>query len=437
MDSFRFTLLLLAICANGMQIHAQKNIDFIKRNATEISIDFNSADYNDLADLERKIGNASVVLLGEETHGDGTTMQAKARIVKYLHEKMNFGVLAFESSLYNAERAWDVAHWDKNPLNCIQNSTFELWGYTEQFLPLAKYIANSIKTNKPLRVTGFDVQLHGHFLKRDLAMDFLMFLKKYRIPFQDQEQQNTFYKVYNTLVYGLGQDQTAINRERMIIQEKVPAFKKLLDQKIEQISALPVDDVTVQWKQFWISTRLYLPFILAEKKIEMNLPANAAMLRDSLMAENLMWLVNKRYPKEKVIVWAASSHIGKSAGQKVVSNEAYSAVMGDYIRNKIGNKLYSICFTAYEGEWAWYHMKSARRIGVPSRDSFEDLFYKAGFNNAFMDFKSIQLAPAGKWLNKERNMRPYGYKELSRNWPAIFDAVIFNKTMVRATSVQN
>src|SRR5690606_25592166 len=114
---------------------------------------------------------------------------------------------------------------------------------------------NSIKTNKPLRVTGFDVQLHGHFLKRDLAMDFLMFLKKYRIPFQDQEQQNTFYKVYNTLVYGLGQDQTAINRERMIIQEKVPAFKKLLDQKIEQISALPVDDVTVQWKQFWISTR--------------------------------------------------------------------------------------------------------------------------------------------------------------------------------------
>jgi len=437
MEKFRFYLLLPMLCLFVVQIQAQKNVDFIKKNASEISIDFNNENFDDLHDLEKKIGNASVVLLGEETHGDGTTMQAKGRIIKYLHEKMGFNILAFESSLYNAERAWDVAHWDKNPENCIQNSTFELWGHTQQFLPLAKYIASSIKTNKPLRVTGFDAQLHGYFLKRDLAMDFMTFLKQYKIPFYNQEQQNTFYKVYNKLVYGLSKNQSAMELERSDIQEKLPAFKELLDQKIQEISALPIDDVTSQWKQFWISTRLYLPFILVDKQIEKAAPPNSATIRDSLMAENLTWLVNERFAKEKIIVWAASSHIGRSPDQnKQFSDGVHPTVMGDYIRNKLGSKIYSICFTAYDGEWAWYNMPIPHRINLPSKDSFEEIFKRARFNNAFMDFKHNRLSSGGQWLVEKRNMRPYGYKEFSRSWPSIFDAVIFNKTMVRAVSMQ-
>ncbi|RZK63900.1 MAG: hypothetical protein EOO85_30515, partial [Pedobacter sp.] len=225
--------------------------------------------------------------------------------------------------------------------------------------------------------------------------------------------------------------------ERKDLQERLPAFKKLLDQKIHEISALPADDINSEWKQFWISTRLYLPFILAEKKIVKAAPANAATLRDSLMAENLVWLVKEKYPKEKVIVWAASWHIGKSLDQKkIVSDKTYPLVMGDYIKNKIGSKLYSICFTAYDGEWAWYNMPSSHRIEVPSGDSFEEIFNQAGFNNAFMDFKYNRLATGGQWLEKKHNMRPYGYKEFSRRWPSIFDAVIFNNTMVRAVSTQ-
>lgn len=437
MDKFGFYLLLLTLGLSGLQIQAQKNINFVKKNASEISIDFNNENFDDLTDLGKKVGNSSVVLLGEETHGDGTTIESKARIVKYLHEKMGFNVLAFESSLYNAERAWDVAHWDKNPENCIQNSTFELWGHTQQFIPLAKYIASSIKTNKALQVTGFDAQLHGYFLKRDLPMDFMMFLKQYKIPFQNQEQRNIFYKVYNKLVYGLSQNQSAMQLEKSDILEKLPVFKKLLYQKIQEISALPVDDVTSQWKQFWTSTRLYLPFILGEKKIAIAAPADSAIIRDSLMADNLIWLVNKRYPKEKVIVWAASWHIGKFPEQKKrSSNGLYFKVMGDYIRNKIGSKIYSICFTAYDGQWAWYNMPTPHQITPPSQDSFEEIFNRAGFFNAFMDFKHNRLSSGGQWLDKKRNMRPYGYKEFSKSWPLIFDAVIFNRTMVRAVSMQ-
>lgn len=427
----------MILCLPGLQSYGQKEVRFIKKNASEIAIDFNNADYRDFADLKRKIGDARLVLLGEETHGDGTTIEAKTRMVRFLHEQMGFNVLAFESSFYNAERAWSVAHWDKDPLNAIQNSTFELWGHTQQFLPLAKYIAGSVKTAKPLRITGFDTQLHGFFLKRDLPVDFLMFLKKYDIPFENQMQQDTFYKVYRALVFGFTQDQAVANAERISIREKLPAFKHILDQKIKDISSLPPDDVTSYWKQIWISTREYLPAILAEKKIESGELANAATIRDSLMAENLIWLTNNRYANDKIIVWAASWHIGRSPDNKSIpATEIYPPVMGDYIKNSLGKKVYSICFTAYSGEWAWYNMQTPHQIGSQTKDSFEALFNKAGFKNAFLDFKSNCLLPDGQWLSKKRAMRPYGYKDFLRSWPLIFDAVIFNSIMTRALPVK-
>src|SRR5690606_39498475 len=37
-------------------------------------------------------------------------------------------------------------------------------------------------------------------------------------------------------------------------------------------------------------------------------------LRDSLMADNLHWLMTKKFPNEKIIVWAANSHkIGRAS----------------------------------------------------------------------------------------------------------------------------
>jgi erythromycin esterase-like protein len=39
-------------------------------------------------------------LLGEQNHGDAPALFAKTKLVKYLHEKHGFNILAFESDFY-------------------------------------------------------------------------------------------------------------------------------------------------------------------------------------------------------------------------------------------------------------------------------------------------------------------------------------------------
>ncbi|MCZ4223248.1 erythromycin esterase family protein [Pedobacter rhodius] len=433
----KLTQLLTAILSiTFLSAFAQSNIDFIKKNATEIAIDINSEEYNDFKKLIERIKDARIVLLGEESHGDGTTFETKARLIKFLHEKLGFKVLAFESSLYNAERAWKVAHWDKDPVKAIQNSTFELWGQTQQFLPLANYIANSIKTPNPLRVTGFDPQLHGTYLRRDLPVDFLMFLKARNIAFKDMAEQDTFYRVYNALSFELKKNNTIDQEVKSQIIQRLPSFKRILDRKIADISNLKQDSVSNFWKQFWISTSAYLPAILEEKGLDSPNTLSKS-IRDSLMAENLIWIAKSQYPTDKIIVWAASIHIGKTYIEENGKQKDVTApFMGDFLKDKLADKYYSICFTAYEGEVAWYNNPTASKIDKPSTNSFETLFEQAGFKNAFLDLKSLSKTKKGKWLNEPRSMRPYGYYPLERRWPQIFDAVIFNKQMTRALPVR-
>ena len=83
----------------------EAHIAWLSANAVPIrSIDPSrqSDDFKDLEPIRRAIGNSRVVILGEQSHGDGATFLAKARLIKFLHQRMGFDVLAWEAGLFNA-----------------------------------------------------------------------------------------------------------------------------------------------------------------------------------------------------------------------------------------------------------------------------------------------------------------------------------------------
>jgi erythromycin esterase-like protein len=89
-------LLLLAASARAQSTFGPIQA-YVKQHTQPIaSIDPAFGDAADLAAIGEAIGQARVVMLGEQDHGDGVTMQAKTRLVKYLHEQKGFNVLVLE-----------------------------------------------------------------------------------------------------------------------------------------------------------------------------------------------------------------------------------------------------------------------------------------------------------------------------------------------------
>jgi hypothetical protein len=105
--------------------------------------------------------------------------------------------------------------------------------------------------------------------------------------------------------------------------------------------------------------------------------------------------------------------------------------MGHEVWKVLGGEVYTIAFTAAEGWWKTWPMKLPNQLKPPATGSLEDLLARAGYENAFVDFRG--LGPDGAWLREKLIARPFGYVNHEANWTEMFDAMIFTKKMIGST----
>ena len=436
---FCLTLLLGLVACTQRRIPStdEEKVMWLKENALQVrSIAPSDEDFSDLHPLERIIGNARVVMLGEQSHGDGSAFLAKTRLIKFLHQEMGFDVLAFESGLYDCAEAWELLRIGEEAAFAIQQGVLPIWTQSEQVQPLINYMGEMASGEYPLELAGFDNQLTGNASAEHLIGDLKGFLAAHSISISD-----TAWGSFAASLGTLTRHSHAVGREPIPSASEQDEFLNtsgVLGAKIVSVTE-PSDSEAAFWLQMLESIETN-----AEQRWQMGLDnkghtsrdPSVLEMRDLQMGHNLVWLAHERYPNRKIIVWAATFHIARNLDQIETARpelqDVYDeiSVMGDVVCEALGDQVYSLGFTAYSGT-AGGVWQSPEDLEMPSRGSFEDLMKRADLEYAIVDFRHPPRG--GEWLRDSMVSRPLGYAEMTARWPVVMDGMMFTRDMMAST----
>lgn len=116
-------------------------------------------DFADLAPLKALIGDATIVGLGEATHGTREFTTLRRRIVRYLAQECGFGVIALEGNFAEGERLFEWVRGAPGSLtDATRDLTFWCWT-TREFEAVFADARERSAAGRPLDVVGIDMQL--------------------------------------------------------------------------------------------------------------------------------------------------------------------------------------------------------------------------------------------------------------------------------------
>lgn len=402
---------------------AQTDIEsYVKANTHKILTDNPDNDnFDDLEQFGAAIGDKRIVLLGEQSHGDAAAFLAKSRLIKYLHEKKGFNVLAFESDFIGLTGGWDKAEKTKAQIDTfIMGNIFPIWTkcHTTEKL-FYNYVYQTQLTKTPLQLAGFDCQLHGVSTYTDLtaALQNDLFRLSYAAELQSEIDTILKYTDSLFLLYNM-KDKTKYNfaikaletlRQRDSTKNELSNWNKIV---IENL----------------ISQANSMKYFVPGKPFD-------HFYRDRQMAKNIEWLSLKKYPNEKIIIWAHNGHIAKNYGYDYENSTDKKFMMGDFLTQQtaVANEMYIVGITSYAGtvKWATGNIVEGN-IKKPAKKSLEN-WIPSEYNFAFVDFLSFNKqnpgkAPAfsmkGSIVNSGSHHQSYVHY-----WTKIFDGVLFIRNM--------
>lgn len=399
---------------------------WLDENAVRLTTLDAKAAFDDLAPLKAVLKDARIVQLGENTHGDGRCFEAKARLIRFLHEEMGFEVLAFESGMWECDRAnAQLAKGDAE--GAMTSSVFGIW-HTAPVRSLFKYLADRAKTNKPLVLAGFDCRRSGggagtfldelsEFLSEDAkpADGDLAALKKLAALLDEQNDE------YRPDAKDLEAGMTAWDRVRKGFDE---ARAKLVLRHGEAETAFFSRCLDV-WKDDDAFERSK-----SDKSLPYWGPSN---LRDGLMAANLRWLAETRYAEKKIVTWGATMHLARGIAGVDAKDIDYKPYrnMGEGTHEAFGAACYTIGFAAWGGQCGSFGRKHA--LGAPKDGSFEDRLHRY--------VGPAKPAPAAVFVDLRRRgpfdeptqLGVFAYaRDMTAKWREVVDGVVFIDEMTPA-----
>ncbi len=402
--------------------------EWVKANAHPISTLAVTGDFRDLEPLRAAIGTSRVVMLGEPTHGDGTTFLAKARLIAFLHQQMGFDVLAWESGIYDVHEVWDHIRAGEGVIAASRRGVFGVWSQSEQVLPTFDYVASTVGTARPLEMAGVDNQFTGSLARDSVAAHVLAFARGIGSGVAGDPEWPAAAATLTELAV------TQHYETKPSAADQARLLRILTTLRADAAARGPGDRETLFWTQALASMESLARMMWAAPPGQFR--DEDGDVRDRQMAANLLWLANVYYPGRKIIVWAHSGHIGRNLAplRSITGRQPFATSqtvqMGAEVHRAIGAEMYAMGFTAATGSYGY---RNSAPVPLPTlvMGSLEHLFLTNGFENAFLDLRG--RAAGGEWL-KDVYSWPVGYQALQGDWTAVYDGMVFTRQMTPNTA---
>jgi erythromycin esterase len=375
-------------------------------------------DYSELQTIGDAIGEAKIVMLGEQDHGDAPTFLAKSKIIKYLHEEKGFNVLAFESDFFALNAGWDSLNKTDTAIQTfIRLNIFPLWTACDACQQLLfDYLPATHSSENPLQLSGFDSQIFLWYSYDSLRILLDSVFRLYELPITKTPE-------YTGIVLPLI-DSTAAWLSPYVDSNQYNTAHQFFTQiKLELMEKVVEND-------FWL--------LVMDNLIAANLEfecigiddSKGYVIRDAQMARNIAWLSRVKYPNEKIIIWAHNFHISKQVDD---SNEEFygGTSMGGFMSQDTAliAQTYVMGFTSYEGSTARIQgrMKS---VAEPKRNSFES-WVNENYYYGFLDF-----TPYSGNHQQEFRMKGELHRHSKEAWMTKYDGYFYIRTMYPCINVR-
>ncbi|SHI49940.1 Erythromycin esterase homolog [Flavobacterium terrae] len=383
--------------------------------------------------LDTILKDKKMVLLGEQSHGDGVVFDEKVELIKYLHEHLGYNTIAFESGLYDNYKAYKEYLKDVSKISMYDESVFGIWSDTKSFHNLISYVKERAVKHDTIKILGFDLQ-EGSLFENYFMGDFKNMIDKHKI----KVSENDLIKIEKAFVFRDLYD--AVNNQKDSI-DLYESFEKNL-KLIEEIKNQSLDDKVLI--QVFRSKIAAVSFEIQELQNQRIIVQNP---RDEQMAKNLIFL-GESFPKDKIICWGASYHFSKNIDQVIADdvtenyfeklseiekkntgytdykkNESLNLLkgalpMGGFLKGYFKDKIYSIAFSNYEGEYGLVNTKPYSILSFPV-NSIENILVNKQIQKCFVE------------LNSQDEISYYssvfGNVPFKALWGKVFDALIFIK----------
>lgn len=375
----------------------------LKQNIREIK-SLTSEDYSDLAFLKPILKDKTVVSLGENFHRVAEYSSMKTRLIKYLHEELDFDVIAFESGLGDSFAAYENAG-TLSSKELMQRSIFPIW-HSKETLGLFDYIKKQRDTDKPLYLAGYDMQFTSGYLTQFIANWISKVDKDQGKDYFNFEMQGMtdLYTVINKYSMDSDNNPQAKQEIKKVKDEYEPKYKALIqfiqDNKEELAAAYPENPHMADIAVKTLEDRV--------KFIEMGMYGvkESYEFRDRIMADNVEWLMKVMYPGKKVILWAHNDHLAKNTS-KIATKEKGKWInsftsMGELLQKKLKDKEYVIGLYMNSGKASTITTQKLFDIKPMPKGSLEHLMMQSGYKIAFADLSKHKSANKNNaWMFKQ------------------------------------